>query len=49
MQIEPGGPLDPVGYDWEDYARGYRGGGLFRIEADVQGREEFKADFAWPE
>lgn len=48
-QCEPGSDMDPVGYDWEEYNRSYRGGGLFRIKLDIQGREEFKADFAWPE
>ncbi|MBI2505327.1 MAG: SMP-30/gluconolactonase/LRE family protein [Candidatus Latescibacteria bacterium] len=48
-KCEPGSPLDPVGYDWDDYNRAYRGGGLFRIRGlGIQGREEFKADFAWP-
>ena len=49
VQEEPGGALDPVGYDWDDYKNSYRGGGLFRIKLDIQGRKEFKADFAWPE
>lgn len=48
-KVEPGSPLDPVGYDWDAYNRGYRGGGLFRVHLDIQGREEFKADFKWPE
>ena len=47
-KLAQGSPLDPVGYDWVAYAKGYRGGGLFRIKLDIQGREEFKADFAWP-
>ena len=34
---------------WAAYNNGYRGGGLFRVKLDIQGREEFKADFAWPE
>jgi D-xylonolactonase len=47
--VNPGGVLDPVGYDWKAYKNGYRGGGLFRIRlGDIQGREEFQADFAWP-
>ena len=48
-KASPGGSLDPVNYDWESYNNGYRGGGLFRIRLDVRGREEFKANFAWPE
>jgi len=48
-KCEPGSPLDPVGYDWDDYGRAYRGGGLFRVLGlGIQGREEFKADFPWP-
>lgn len=46
--INPGSPIDPVGYDWERYRSGYRGGALFRVTLDIQGREEFKANFAWP-
>jgi D-xylonolactonase len=49
IPLDPGGPLDPVGYDWEDYRKSYRGGGLFRVRLDIQGREEFKANVAWPE
>lgn len=48
IPLDPGGALDPVGYDWNAYKTGYRGGGLFRVKLDIQGREEFKADFAWP-
>lgn len=49
FKIEPGGILDPVGYDWDAYKNGYRGGSLFRIRQDeIQGGEEFQADFAWP-
>lgn len=40
--------LDPQNFDREGYVNGYRGGALFRITLDIQGREEFKADFAWP-
>ena len=49
VKVEQGSPLDPRGYDWAAYNNGYRGGGLFRVKLDIQGREEFKADFAWPE
>ena len=45
---DSGSSMDPVGYDWDDYRKGYRGGGLFRLKLDIQGREEFRADFAWP-
>ena len=48
-KCEPGSDMDPVGYDWEEYDRSYLGGGLFRIKLDIQGRKEFKADFAWPQ
>lgn len=48
FKCEPGSPLDPVDYDWEGYNSSYRGGGLFRVKLDIQGREEFKANFAWP-
>jgi D-xylonolactonase len=49
-KCEPGSPMDPLGYDWEEYSKSYRGGGLFCVRGlGVQGREEFKADFAWPE
>jgi D-xylono/L-arabinono-1,4-lactonase len=44
----PGSFIDPDGYDWDAYKNGYRGGELFRVRVDVQGREEFKANFAWP-
>ena len=38
---EPGTELDPVGYDWDEYRRSYRGGGLFRIRGiGVQGKKE---------
>ncbi len=48
-KCEPGSSLDPAGYDWDGYNRSYRGGGLFRIRGlGIQGKEEFKADFAWP-
>lgn len=47
--VEPGGGLDPVGYDWEAYRNGYRGGGLFVVkDAGVQGKEEYQSDFCWP-
>jgi D-xylonolactonase len=46
--VDPGGVLDPVGYDWDAYKKGYRGGGLFRVRQEIRGREEFKADFSWP-
>lgn len=49
ITCSPGSALDPVGYDWDDYNRSYRGGGLFRIRGmGIRGKEEFKADFAWP-
>ena len=49
FNVDPGGPLDPVDYDWDAYQSGYRGGGLFRVRlGDIQGREEFQSDFAWP-
>ena len=47
-KLVQGSTLDPVGYDWAAYESSYRGGGLFRIKLGIQGREEFKADFAWP-
>jgi D-xylonolactonase len=46
--IEPGSPIDPADYDWASYRSGYRGGGLFRVRQEIQGREEFQANFAWP-
>ena len=48
FNVDPGGPLDPAGYDWEAYKKGYRGGGLFRIRQDIKGMPENKADFTWP-
>jgi len=45
----PGSELDPLGYDWEEYQRSYRGGGLFRVKGlGIAGKAEFKADFSWP-
>ena len=47
--VEPGSDLDPVAYDWPEYKQSYRGGGLFRVRGlGIQGKAEFKADFAWP-
>ncbi len=49
FECPPGSELDPVGYDWDAYQRGYRGGGLFSIKGlGIQGKAEFKADFSWP-
>ena len=46
----PGGDMDPAGYDWDAYKNAYRGGGLFVVrDVGVQGREEFKSNFAWPD
>ena len=45
----PGSELDPVDYDWDEYGRSYRGGGLFRIRGiGIQGKKEYKANFKWP-
>ena len=45
----PGSDLDPIGYDWDEYAKSYRGGGLFRIRGlGIQGKAEFKSNFSWP-
>jgi len=45
----PGSDLDPIGYDWDEYAKSYRGGGLFRIRGlGIQGKPEFKSNFSWP-
>jgi D-xylonolactonase len=50
FECPPGSDLDPVGYDWQEYGKSYRGGGLFRVLGlAIQGKAEFKADFAWPE
>lgn len=48
-EVEPGSPLDPKDYDWETYGQSYRGGGLFRVRQDIQGKPEYKARFPWPE
>jgi D-xylonolactonase len=39
----------PRGYDYQNYLNGYRGGGLFRIKLDIQGREEYRANYPWPQ
>lgn len=41
---EPAGGLEPPGYD----LRAHRGGELYRVKLDIQGKLEFMADFAWP-
>jgi len=47
--LEPGSPLDPKDYDWKAYSQNYRGGGLFRVRQDIQGKPEYKARFPWPD
>ncbi len=42
-----GGPpsgLEPIGYDFS----AHRGGELYRVRLDIQGKPEFQTDFAWP-
>lgn len=39
----PPGGLEPTGYDFN----AHRGGALYRVRLDVQGKPEFETDFAW--
>jgi sugar lactone lactonase YvrE len=41
---EPAGGLEPPGYD----LRAHRGGELYRVKLDIQGKLEFEAEFPWP-
>ncbi|MCH7970234.1 MAG: SMP-30/gluconolactonase/LRE family protein [Chloroflexi bacterium] len=36
--------MEPAGFDMSSY----RGGDLFRVKLDIQGKPEFVTDFAWP-
>lgn len=36
--------FEPVGFDLDSY----RGGDLYRVKLDIQGKPEFETDFAWP-
>ena len=36
--------MEPAGFDMGSY----RGGDLYRVELDIQGKPEFVTDFAWP-
>ncbi len=48
--VEPGGDLDPAGYDWDSYRNAYRGGSLFVVkDSGIQGKREYEADFPWPD
>lgn len=40
----PPSGLEPLGYDFS----AHRGGELYRVRLDVQGKPEFQTDFAWP-
>lgn len=41
---EPPTGLEPDGYDFS----AHRGGELYRVKLDIQGKPEFEADFPWP-
>ncbi len=49
ISVEPGSSLDPQNYNWDAYNESYRGGGLFRVRQDIQGKPEYKACFPWPD
>ena len=42
---EPPSGHERPGYDFS----ANRGGQLYRVRVDVQGKREFETDFAWPE
>ncbi len=42
---EPPAGFEPAGYDYS----AHRGGELYRVRLDIQGKPEFEADFPWPD